>query len=181
MYERRPVVGYEGLYEVSSDGEVFRLSGSERCLVERKLKPTLDTHGYLIVSLWRNGVGEKHTVHRIVLQAFKPNPANLPIINHINGIKIDNRADNIEWCDKRHDVLHSYRILGRKPPMQGKRNPNAGSPKKPVSGLNIKTMEVVEMESLAAAARFVNGHYQAIRQACQGKIKHAYGWRWAYI
>jgi hypothetical protein len=182
--ERRPVVGYEGIYEVSRDGDVFRISCGKSTWAGRKLKPTLGNHGYLYVTLCRNNVRKKHTVHRLVAQAFLANPDNLPIVNHINGIKTDNRADNLEWCDKRHDILHAYRVLGKKPVlgMKGKPKPEgSGKPNRPVRGTNVKTGEVVEMESVSAAARFVNGHHQGIYAACQGKKKTAYGWRWEYI
>ena len=180
--ERRPVVGYEGIYEVSSDGEVFRVGGGMGAVAGRKLNPILGSHGYLYVHLYRDGVQKTHKVHRIVAKAFHHNPDNLPIVNHINGIKTDNRADNLEWCDKRHDILHAYRVLGRVNGMKGKPKPEgAGPPKRPVRGTNIKTGEVVEMESISAAARFVNRHNGYICQACQGKLKQAYGWRWEYI
>jgi hypothetical protein len=73
-------------------------------------------------------------------------------------------------------------VLGRIHPRKCKPKPeNAGTPKRPVRGTNIKTGEIVEMESLAAAEKFVNGHYQNIRQACQGNRKQAYGYRWEYV
>jgi hypothetical protein len=84
--ERRPVVGYEGLYEVSRDGEVFRVAKCSNTWAGRKLKPVLGNHGYLYVNLYRDGVRKAHTVHRIVAQAFLANPDNLPQVNHINGI-----------------------------------------------------------------------------------------------
>jgi hypothetical protein len=182
--ERRPVVGYEGIYEVSSDGEVFRVGGGMGAVAGRKLNPILGSHGYLYVHLYRDGVQKTHKVHRIVAKAFHHNPDNLPIVNHINGIRTDNRAENLEWCDKSHDVLHAYRVLGRKPSYgrKGKPRPEgAGSPKRPVRGTNITTGEVVDIESTHAAARFVNGSQGNIGKTCQGKYKHAYGWRWEYI
>jgi hypothetical protein len=142
----------------------------------------LGKNGYLYVSLCRNGVKKIQSVHRIVAEAFLDNPDNLPIVNHINGIKTDNHADNLEWCDKSHDLLHSYRVLGRKPPMKGKPKPEgAGLPNRPVRGTNVKTGEIVEMESTHAAARFVNGSQGDISKACQGKQKTAYGYTWSYL
>jgi hypothetical protein len=180
--ERRPVVGYEGIYEVSRNGEVFRVAGAMGAVVGRKLKPTPNQDGYLHVDLYRNNVRQTHTVHRIVAQAFHPNPDNLPRVNHINGIRTDNHADNLEWCDAHHDLLHSYRVLGRVAYWKGKPRPEGfGVSKRPVRGTNIKTGEVVEMESTHAAARFVNGSQSNICSACQGKYKHAYGWRWRYV
>lgn len=183
MIERRPVVGYEGLYEVSSDGHVFRVAGGMGAVAGRKLKLQLDKDGYLHVNLCRDGVRKQHTVHRIVAQAFHPNPDNLPQVNHLNGIKTDNRAENLEWADRSRQQLHSYHVLGRKPSYSMKDKPRpegSGRPNRPVRSTNLKTGEVVEMESASAAARFVNGASTNICKACQGKLKQAYGWRWEY-
>jgi hypothetical protein len=182
--ERRPVVGYEGLYEVSRDGEVFRVFGGKNTWVGRKLKQLLNNRGYLYLTLYSNGVKKQHLVHRLVVSAFVPNPHNLPQTNHINGIKSDNCADNLEPCDSSHNQRHAYRVLGKKNAraMQGKPRPEgAGKPKRPVRGTNLKTGEVVEMASTKDAARFVNGSHGHIGKSCQGKYKHAYGWRWEYI
>jgi hypothetical protein len=180
--ERRPVVGYEGIYEVSSDGDVFRVARGHHTWAGRKLKPYLDKKGYLYVTLSRDGVTKRHSAHRIVDQAFHPNPDNLPDTNHINGIKTDNRADNLEPSNHRLNGLHAYRVLGRVPGRKGKPRPEgSGNPGRQVRGINIKTGEIVEMESTHAAARFVNGYQQNICSACQGKIKQAYGWRWEYV
>jgi hypothetical protein len=186
--ERRPVVGYEGIYEVSSEGDVFSVIDRKGSWAGRKLKPGRCGSGYLQVNLCRDGVVKKHAVHRIVDQAFHPNPDNLPQTNHINGIKTDNRADNLEPSNPSLNGLHSYRVLGRVNGMKGKVGPwkgkpraeGSGAPKRPVRGTNIKTGEVIEMESITSAARFVNGSNGYICEACQGKLKHAYGWRWEY-
>jgi hypothetical protein len=180
--ERRPIVGYEELYEVSRDGHVFRVRGGPGARAGRKLKPQLDRHGYLRVALCRNGVRQSHSVHRIVAKAFLSNPNNLPEVNHINGIKTDNREENLEHCDCSYNHLHAYRVLGRVAYRKGKPKPKgAGTPNRPVRGTNVKTGEVVEIESACAAARFVNGSQSNICKACQGKHKTAYGWRWEYI
>jgi hypothetical protein len=183
MTERRPVVGYEGIYEVSSDGEVFSIIDRKNTWAGRKLKPKLNKDGYLYVGLHKNGVKKTHRVHSMVLKAFKHNPDNLPQANHINGIKTDNRADNLEPSNPSLNALHAYRVLGivagfkkEHPKLEG-----AGKPNRAVRGTNIKTGEIVEMESLSAAARFVDGASSHICHSCQGNRKQAYGWRWEYI
>lgn len=181
LAERRPVVGYEGIYEVSRDGEVFRVAKCSNTWAGRKLKPKPDKDGYLQVVLSHNNVQKTYFVHRIVAEAFLANPDKLPQVNHLNGIKTDNRADNLEWCDNSCQQLHAIHVLGRVPGRKGKPKPEgSGRPKRPVRGTNIKTGEIVAMESISSAARFANGSNGDICNACQGKHKTAYGYRWEY-
>src|SRR5690606_22957036 len=81
--------------------KTFRRKGVE-------LKPSMNG-GYKQVVL-QNGGQITRKVHRLVAEAFIPNPDNLPLINHINGVKTDNRPENLEWCDHRHNVDHACRL-----------------------------------------------------------------------
>lgn len=96
----KPVVGYEALYEVSDAGEVFGLT--------RKgiIKSFVSHRGYPLVSLFNKGK-RGFSVHRLVAKAFIPNPDNLPEVNHKNGIKTDNRVENLEWCTSQANIDHS--------------------------------------------------------------------------
>jgi hypothetical protein len=99
----RPVPGYEHGYEVSDQGNVRSLYRGGRLL-----KPATN-RGYKQVVLYApDGMTTKgHTVHRLVAAAFIPNPQELPWVNHINGRKDDNRASNLEWCDRQGNVRHA--------------------------------------------------------------------------
>lgn len=111
----KPVVGYKSLYEVSNLGRVRTLNYRNRKGDMRLLKPGKAKNHYFTVSLHDGtGTGKSHTVHRLVAAAFIPNLGNHPVVNHINGDKSDNRAENLEWCTVSYNGLHSYE-LGRKP------------------------------------------------------------------
>ena len=110
-----PVKGYEGNYEVSDEGLVRSIDrtvlgrdGTNYPFKGRVLRVCLhkDT-GYPQVSLWKDGVGTHHYVHRLVALAHIPNPENLPEVNHTNGNRADPRKDNLEWVDSRGNKIHA--------------------------------------------------------------------------
>src|SRR5699024_5728355 len=93
----KDVVGYEGLYKVSNRGNVHsvrRRDSIGRKCGGRTLKPTYNRDGYLIVDLCNNRVRKSKRVHRLVAEAFIPNPESLPQINHIDEIKDNNNVNN---------------------------------------------------------------------------------------
>lgn len=104
--EERDVVGYEGLYTVTSDGRVFSLnyrkSGSKG-----QLSPTLNSRGYMIVRLWKNGRHKQMFVHRIVAMSFVDNPNGLETVNHIDEDKLNNQSWNLEWMSRGDNQRYS--------------------------------------------------------------------------
>ena len=99
------IPGYDGRYEISNWGNVK----SNTFLIPRNLK--FDTYiGYYRIKLKR----KNYLVHRIVAKAFIPNPENKPQVNHINGIKTDNRLENLEWVTSSENNQHAYSFLKRK-------------------------------------------------------------------
>ena len=103
----KPVVGYEGLYEVSSLGIVRSLDryDSRNCFRKgRILKLNDNGRGYLDVQLCSNGKVKHHLVHRLVAEAFIPNPYNLPQVNHRDENPSNDNVDNLEWCDAKYNI-----------------------------------------------------------------------------
>lgn len=112
----KPVKSYEGYYEVSNLG---RVRSVERTILIKNnqyrkyksvmLKPTLDTHGYMSVSLVRDNKAKTHTIYRLMAEAFIPNPDNLPCVNHKDGNKLNDDIFNLEWCTYSENIKHAYK------------------------------------------------------------------------
>ena len=102
MNNWKDVVGYEGLYKVNQTGEIF----SEYS--KRTLTPYLSSDGYLRINLCRNKKVKITMLHRIVAEAFIPNPENLPVVNHIDGNKANPNVENLEWTTFSGNSIHSF-------------------------------------------------------------------------
>ncbi len=95
------IKNYEGLYSVTKDGKVFSH------IKNKHLKPFVEAHGYLQVTLYKDMVGSKIRVHRLVAEAYcrKSNSKNW--VNHKDGIKANNNASNLEWCTPAENIKHA--------------------------------------------------------------------------
>ena len=97
---------YEGLYQVSNMGRVRRIPNGKIKIFKIAEKYS----SYQTAHLSKNGVSKICKVHRLVAQAFIPNPENKPSVNHIDVNKWNNRADNLEWVDQKENTLHAIRL-----------------------------------------------------------------------
>lgn len=124
----KEIKGYEGAFEVSNLGN-FRSKdrkvpcrwGGLRTYPGKSLKTETIVEGYQRIVLMKNAIKKRYMCHRLVAEAFIPNPDNKPFVNHKNGDKADNRACNLEWCTQSENELHSHRELGNT--MKGKTFP----------------------------------------------------------
>ena len=100
----QPIKDYEGKYYVTPQGDVVNAKG-------KTLAPTINKKtGYKTVSLWRNNIGSSKTIHRLVALTYLTNPNNLPEVNHIDGNKLNNHVDNLEWVTRSENMIHAYAI-----------------------------------------------------------------------
>lgn len=179
MEEWKNVPGYEGLYEVSNLGRVRNKNGHELHYTEWR--------GYSSVMLYSHSEYKHFKVHRLVAMCFLDNPDGKRTVNHINGIKTDNRACNLEWATHSENHKHAYRtglrVVSEKQRnaarQTGKRTCAMNRPKRSVYMIS-DNGERILFESAHAGARYVGGNASAVVRCCRGKMEHHRGWRWAY-
>lgn len=112
-----PILNFEKHYEISNYGnlrsiyrEIIRSDGRISKYKSKKMKPRYDKDGYLIIGLNKNNKSYCFRVHRLVATAFISNLNNKPQVNHINGIKDDNRVENLEWVTGSENCFHAERF-----------------------------------------------------------------------
>ena len=129
---RKPVVGYEGYYEVDQFGRVFSVDRVvtvtdgdrvyEKPLSGRQMKQTMHDKGYKVVSLTMDGKTKLRFVHRIVAEAFLPNTDNLPMVNHKDEDKTNNFLENLEWCTAAYNRTYGKAVERHAKTLRGKKH-----------------------------------------------------------
>lgn len=176
----KDVIGYEGLYQVSDTGNMRSISYHGKKKI-KLLKLYASTHEYYVVSAHKDKIQSRMHVHREVAKCFCANPLNKPEVNHKNGVRTDNRADNLEWVTRSENNKHAYDFLGKTGPWQGKRG--SDNPKSiPVLQFTLNG-EFINKYPNAVIAEMETGIFQAsIRAVCRMDYgnKTAGGYLWKY-
>lgn len=152
----KDIIGYEGLYAITSCGKVWSYRS------QKFLKNTILNNGYAQVDLCKDGQSKKYLVHRLVAEAYAPNPLGLPQVNHKNEVKTDNYINNLEWCDSEY-------------------NNNYGNHNKAIS----KSVYCVELDKIYSSTREaakelgIKGNH--ISCVCRGVRKTSGGYHWRYV
>ena len=107
------VINYEGIYEISENGDVKRIGKSNNQYKEGYILKHNIINGYAHVQLHKNGNVKSMRVHRLVAMAFLPNPNSKPHVNHLDGNKHNNHFTNLEWCTPSENELHKHRVLNK--------------------------------------------------------------------
>lgn len=186
----KPVVGFENYYEVSSfgrvrsverdyirrNGVVIHKKSKFMTLVEynsrskRNGKTYITKKKRLRVSLYMNYKCYTKNVHRLVAEAFIPNPNNLPEINHKDENPCNNHVDNLEWCDRTYNANYGTAIERA-----------TKSKSKKIAMFDLNDNFIKNFDSILEASQYVHGDSSCITKVCKGKNKYHKNYKFKYI
>ena len=192
----KPIKGFEQSYHINEKGQVFSFKSN------KILKNKIGTHGYYIVYLTSlNGKTVAKQIHRLIAEAFIPNPMNKPCIDHINAIRTDNSISNLRWCTYKENNNNpifkdrcSKRQMGKKLSKESIRKRyetwvrNGSHINRPLNNAKSKVViqydknmnEIRRFPSVMEVFRQFGYHPSNIGNCCKGRRKSSYGFLWRY-
>lgn len=173
----KDIKGYEGVYAVTSEGRIW--SYNKKIF----LKPRRHTKGYMRVMLFNNNKRKDYYIHRLVANAFLPNPNNKPEIDHINSNRADNRLCNLRWVSKKENrnTEHHIKALS-KSLKEGKTQAGAKNGKATAIVQCDKNGKIIrKWDYIKQAAKELNLNSDCISLCCKGKIKQTKGYYFRYL
>lgn len=184
----KSIKGFEGLYEVSNMCRVKSLTrmvrgsyGSQRPIEEKILRQYVRTDGYYTLMLSKESKNKRFVTHRLIAEAFIENSDGFPFVNHINGIKTDNRIENLEWCTGSGNMRHAYDIgLINRELLKENGMKASLKRRKIVEQYSLEGKLIAVFESHKTAGNKTNIFPSSISQCCSGKNKTAGGFVWKH-
>lgn len=173
--EWKDIDGYEGLYQISNYGRLRSFvdkNGHKRIIIRKFQK---NTKGYLQTRIYKNGKGKTVKIHRLVAEAFIPNPDNLPQVNHKDEDKTNNCVWNLEWCDAKYNINY-----GTLPERISVIHTNHPSKSTPVKQYSIDGQLIAIFPSQAEAARQTGIDQASISNNCTGKISKTHNFKFSF-
>ena len=157
----KDIKGYEGLYAITSCGKVWSYRR------QRFLKASMSKDGYMRVGLHKNGKSRTIEIHRLVAEAYIPNPENKPQVNHKDEIKTHNYINNLEWATNKENMNYGTRIERMKETKKRNGSASFGKPSKPVYCVELDKI----FDSTCQTARELGLDQGSISKCCNGKLK----------
>ena len=179
----KDIKGFEGLYQVSNTGKVFSMcrfiidkNDNEKQIDHKMLSQYTNKNGYKIVKLYKNCKGKSFKVHRLVLESFIENKLNKPCINHMDGNKLNNQLDNLDWVTHKENTQHAFKSGLQKSSSIGKFGKDNRLSKAVVQ---IQTESIGRVFwSRLEAERKTGISSRKIALCCNGKRRTAGGYKW---
>lgn len=181
MEEWKDIKGYEGLYQVSTNGNVRSLDRTNVCYGReyirkgKVLRTKTDKDGYPYLFLSKKGVKHKFMVHRLVALTFLPNPTNKEQVNHKNEVKTDNRVSNLEWCDCKYNINYGTGLRRRAKSQTNRHGAKA------IGQYDLQGSLIKIFPSMMEAHRQGGFNQRHICDCCKGRAKTHKGYIFKYI